>query len=332
MLRKIAARSKRFPLVKLTARMPRAYLCVTIDTECDKGPRWHVRRPLSFSATWGGVPRHLGPIFRAHGAKATYLVSPEVMRDERSVHALAKPNHEVELGTHLHSELVEPNAPVPQITAAFQRDEPNEVEQLTKLTALFKDTFGRAPRSFRAGRFGIGPRTIGALEDLGYLLDSSVTPNVGWTSSGAPGLEFFGAPTQPYHPNREEPKRRGEAKLWEIPITIHPHTLSRVPGIGAALGRTLPARWLRPTKGTSHDLVRIAKDEIKSHARTQSSQPCILNMMFHNVEIIPGTSPYADDEIQAEGILRRLYDLLGFARSNDIAVVGLADAAELCAS
>lgn len=307
--------------------MPRAYLCVTIDTECDKGPRWRVQRPLAFTATWGGIPKKLAPIFRAHSAKATYLVSPEVMRDARSVEALAKPNHDVELGTHLHCELVEANAPVPNVTAIFQRDEPREVEQLGSLTALFKTTFGFSPRSFRAGRFGIGPRTIGALEALGYLVDSSVTPNVDWTSSGAPGLEFFGAPTQPYHPSREVPKRVGEAKLWEVPVTIHPHPFARAFG----MKRVLPARWLRPTKGTSRDLVRITKDEIASHTKSGSSSPCILNMMFHNVEITPGTSPYADDDIEADGILRRLYDVLAFARSNDIAVIGLADAAELCA-
>ena len=37
-------------------------------------------------------------------------------------------------------------------------------------------TFGHAPASFRAGRFGIGPRSIGILDDLGYAVESSVTP------------------------------------------------------------------------------------------------------------------------------------------------------------
>ncbi len=320
---------------------PRAFLTVTIDTECDKGPRWRVRKPLSFEATWDGIPHRLAPIFRAHGATATYLLSPEVMRDARSVEAIANANHAMELGTHLHCELIHENAPLPDATLIFQRDEPQEAEHLALLTALFTRTFGRAPTSFRAGRFGIGPRSLGALQRLGYAVDSSVTPHVDWSGSGAPGLSFFGAPTQPYRPQLDAPEAPGDGRIIEVPVTIRAHPAARVAAaaagkFGGALSSrvrsALPARWLRPTRGTSRELVRIIEDEIAAHPGARTTAPCVLTMMFHNVEITPGASPYATDEHAADGILRRLYDVLAYARANDIAVVGLTEAARTWAA
>ena len=51
--------------------------------------------------------------------------------------------------------------------------------------------------------------------------------------------------------------------------------------------------------------------------------------MFHNVEVVPGLSPYAFDEEAARGILDRVRALLTFARRQAIAVVGLGDVPEI---
>jgi hypothetical protein len=299
--------------------MQRAYLCVSIDCECDKGPAWRTRRPLSFEGVRAGIVERLQPLFRSYGAKPTYLLSPEVIRDAESAEALSRLDGDAELGTHLHGEMAEPGAFVPEETAAFQRDYPKDVEEakLAYLTQLFRSAFGRAPASFRAGRFGIGPASIGILDALGYTVESSVTPFVDW-SEKAPGLSFVGAPTQPYHPDAREPGRRGDSRLWEVPVTILPRALQRVP----VLGKHVEARWLRPTRGTGEALVAVAKDAI---AAAGAQAPVVLNAMFHNVEVTPGTSPYAATEREARGILDRLAALLAFARSEGIAVIGLED-------
>ncbi len=307
--------------------MSRAYLCVTIDTECDKGPAWRCRRPLSFEGITNGVVQRLQPLFERFGAKPTYLLSPEVMRDEASVTIFRRIAQSCELGTHLHGELAEPGAHEPEVTAAFQRDYPPDIERLklTYLTDLFIRAFDHQPQSFRAGRFGIGPASIGILESLGYAVESSVTPHMDWTSSGAPGLAFMHAPTQPYRPDRTDPGLRGDAALLEIPITIRKRFLSGLPGIGAKI----EPRWLRPTRGTGKALVRVAEDEIAAARKEAPDRPVILNAMFHNVEIVPHLSPYADDEESARGILGRLRDLLAFAHRHAITVVGLGDVPEI---
>jgi hypothetical protein len=299
----------------------RAFLCVSIDCECDKGPAWRTRRPLRFDGVHVGIATTLQALFRRFGAKPTYLLSPELLRDAGCVERLRALDG-CELGTHLHGELAEPGAFEPDVTNAVQRDYPPEVERakLTWLTEAFRAAFGRAPQSFRAGRFGIGASTIPILDELGYAVESSVTPHVDW-SSVSPGLSFVGSPTQPYHPDPSDPGRPGAGRLLEVPVTIRPRALSRVP----LLRKRLEQRWLRPTRTGGPALVAIARDTLAAEGHRSPGRPVILNAMFHNVEVVAGASPYAATDDEARRIVDRLGALLEFARREDIPCVGLAD-------
>src|SRR5579872_3688453 len=101
--------------------LPRVFLCVTVDCECDKGPAWRTRRPLSFEGVHEGIARRLHPMLRRHGVRPTYLLSPELLREPAVVERLASLDG-CELGTHLHGELAEPGAFEPDVTDAVQRD------------------------------------------------------------------------------------------------------------------------------------------------------------------------------------------------------------------
>ena len=61
--------------------VPRVVLCVSIDCECDKGPGWRTRRPLTYEGVIVGIRERLHPLFRSFGARPTYLLSPELLRD-----------------------------------------------------------------------------------------------------------------------------------------------------------------------------------------------------------------------------------------------------------
>jgi hypothetical protein len=307
--------------------MPRAFLCVTIDTECDKGKAWRTRRPTSFDGVHSGIKDRLQPLFAEFGAKPTYLLSPEVLRDAACVEYFRALAPSCELGTHLHGEFAEPDAFEPDVTRVFQRDYPPDLERqkLTYLTDLFIRAFSQQPSSFRAGRFGIGSASIGILESLGYTVESSVTPHMDWTSAGAPGLSFEGSPTQPYHPNPDDPGRAGNSKILEVPLTIRRRLVNVLP----VIGKRIDPRWLRPTRGTAEGLVRLAEDEIADARRRAPSRPVILNAMFHNVEVVANASPYAATDDEANAIVKRLGALLDFARREAIAVVGLGDVPEI---
>jgi peptidoglycan/xylan/chitin deacetylase (PgdA/CDA1 family) len=310
--------------------VPRVFLCVSIDCECDKGPAWKTRVPLRFDGVRTGVVERIHPLVAAHRAKATYLLSPELLRDEASVDVLDALEG-CELGAHLHGEMADPGAFVPEVTRDVQRDYPPDVERakLTSLTSAFRAAFGRAPRSFRAGRFGLGANTVPILEDLGYSVESSVTPGVDWTSV-SPGLSFVGAPSQPYHPDPTDPTRPGRSRLLEVPVT----TVARVARVARAVarvpfvGRLAEPRWLRPTKTDGAGLVAIARTAVRAALKERPRAPVVLNAMLHNVEVVAGASPYAATEAGAHGILESLGTLLAWARREGIACIGLGDVAE----
>lgn len=282
---------------------------------------------MAFAGIHDGVVKRLHPLFASMGAKPTYLLSPEILRNEACVEAFRAIEKDSELGTHLHGEYAEPDAFEPDVTSAFQRDYPPAIERqkLTYLTDLFIRAFGHQPLSFRAGRFGIGSASLGILESLGYLVESSVTPHMDWSGSGAKGLSFLEAPSQPYRPDLEAPEREGAGEILEVPVTIRKRAWNRIP----VVGKRIEPRWLRPTRGTAEGLVSVAEDEIADARHRAPGRPVILNAMFHNVEITPGTSPYAADETGARAILNRLGALLAFAKRESIAVVGLGDVPEI---
>jgi hypothetical protein len=305
------------------------FLCVSIDCECDKGPAWRCQKPLAFGGIRTGIQDRLQPVFRHFHAKPTYLFSPEVLRDAACVETLTTLEGDAEFGAHLHGEFAEPGAFEPDVTSTFQRDYDPETERakLRYLTGLFRSVFGRSPLSFRAGRFGIGPLTLKFLRDLGYGVDSSVTPHMDWARAGAPGLCFRGAPTQPYWPKLSSPAVPDTAvgDIFEVPVTIRPSRLSNFP----VIGRWIEPRWLRPTRASAARLIDVAKEEIMNAQAFDIGRPTVLNCMFHNVEVVPGASPYAASEAEAKAILDRLVGLLAFAQSENIGVIGLSDVPEL---
>jgi hypothetical protein len=305
------------------------YLAVTIDTECDKGPEWLIQRPLSFRSVLNGIPNRLEPLFRRAGARATYLLSPEVMEVEECVEVFKEArDHGAELGTHLHGEFIEPFPdPLAAKTAMMQNSYPQrvEAEKLRRLTELFVNRFHYSPVSFRAGRFGIGRHSLPILDELGYLVDSSVAPYTHFKDEGGE-VSFYGAPVTPYFPHEDDFLRSGSLSILEVPVTIGDTLWSLVP---SGLLRTVPRyprawgmpyrfmrdrfrpTWLRPTWSSIADLQYL----IQKVVRETSPEPAFLVMMLHNVEVEPGCSPYAQSEPEVEDYLDRLADVLDFVSS-----------------
>lgn len=325
------------------------YLAITIDTECDKGPGWLIQRPLRFRSVVEGIPERLEPIFREFGARATYLLSPEVMQNDECVTILQEANQRgAELGTHLHGEFIEPHTVLEADTTwAMQNTYSREVEakKLENLTHLFVDRFGYSPRSFRAGRFGIGRNTLSILSKLDYWVDSSVAPFSQWADKGG-SVEFFGVPSQPYFPSNESYKLRGSLPILEVPVTTgnswydyFPQSILRLipryPRLWGGLTKRLGMRsklkvsWLRPT------FPSISFDDIRNLLLTQLNRynngNVFLVMMFHNVDIVPGCSPYAQNENDAKLFIKRLIQTLEFAQRRQIHFVTLSEIRELFA-
>ena len=287
------------------------FLIVSIDTECDKSHNWRTASPLTFRGVVEAVPQRLQPLFRDFGIRPTYLISPEVMCDPESV-ATLRAVRDAELTTHLHGDYIVPQIKTwdfaGSITDEMQWEYGPELERakLASLTEMFVQQFGYQPKTFRAGRFGASAHTGAILRDLGYILDSSVTPHICWTSrQGVKRPDYRSFPEMPYTlgPEGDIWKPRAGGKFLELPVTILPT------GAVTANSPSEPI-WFRPWYSDADTLCRVLKHVLEQPAVDGVRRPLV--MMFHNVELLAGASPYPQTEAEVQrylDMMKRVFDL-----------------------
>lgn len=263
---------------------------LTVDVEIDAGKKWRTSNPASYEGVYRGVPTLQAACDR-YGVKPVYLISPAVMVDARSVDVLGSLDTvRCELGSHLHGEYIGPEAKFAGTDFSgcdpaemqCQYDRALEFAKLTTLTERFTALFGYRPASFRAGRFGARGWTIDCLQRLGYTHDTSVTPHRNWAD-----IADFSKPGSltPYYPSTGDICVVGASSVLEVPVSI-----------------TSELQWLRPTPRFS-DLEQCVKviDWYERH-----TSPTVLCCMFHNVELVPGKSPYCATETDCQNMLQRV--------------------------
>lgn len=301
------------------------YSIITIDTECDKGAGWEVQLPIKLASVTPGIPAVLQRIFNKHGAKPTYLLSPEVIADHASAQTL-KNIKDAELGAHLHCEYVAPNPNFnTKLCEDYQAHYPYEVEfeKIKNLTQLFENRIGYRPVSFRAGRFGIGKNSLKILQELGYLIDCSVTPYTIWNYPFS-SIDFHNAPDSPYFPSEKNFLTQGEMSILEVPVTIYssyvylknqlPYSIQNNPSFFKCFSKIpgLNPLWLRPSTSSFSQMQHVVDEYIKLH---RPDRNIVLNMMFHNVEAIENASPYNKSSQDITLFLERLEKIIVYIKT-----------------
>lgn len=324
---------------------PKIFCCVTLDVEVDKDPFYRISSPPRFRNVTEAIPELLEPLFLEFGVRPTYLLSSEVIQDPDSVSILRRLRTDHELGTHGHGELLGPEINIRDFQGKplhdFICDYPPDVqkEKLTWLTELFYETFGYKPLSFRGGRFGISGQTAKILQDLGYKVDSSVTPGLFWENNSQI-VSFIHAPEQPYHPDEKDITRHGKLKILEIPVSsweawplgkkvrewlaCHPRFNRFFPEIGKKLllKVTSRIRWLRPTSFSGETLKKWTKNFIK---RNLYKKFIVINIMFHPFELVIGASPYSITPNNTYTIYANLRSILNFFFHHNVLFRKLSD-------
>jgi hypothetical protein len=204
----------------------------------------------------------------------------------------------------------------------------SQTSKLVRLKQIIRENIGVEPTAFRAGRFGIGNATLGALEQAGFRVDSSVTPLLSWREAGGPS--FLRAPLRVYRPSATDVcAPASDGKLVEVPLTIgftrfrqsHWRALAKslygpvaqrmhLPGL---VNRALDLRRviLSPETDAVPDMLAASRRIIDEGGRH-------LHMYFHSNSLVPGLTPFVRttkdrDEIYA--IIERYFDgLSAFAR------------------
>ena len=291
-------------------------LLVTIDTEEEFD--WSTFSSEAVSVT---NLRHLvraQRIFDRHGVVPTYLVdypvvaAPEAARPLREILADGR----CEIGAHLHPWVTPPIEEEVCTRNSFACNLPPDLERrkLETLTTAIEEAFGVRPLTYRAGRYGIGPRTLPHLAGLGYRIDCSVVPWHDYGPKGGP--DFTGIPASPYWVGDEPP-------LLEIPFSV---------GIVGRLARW--AGWLYPRISTPAarrakltaicatfgllDRIRltpegITLDEAKRLTRALAAGGHkLFQISYHSPSLEPGFTPYVRNRADLATFLSWLDGYLDF--------------------
>jgi hypothetical protein len=298
-------------------------LCVTVDTEEEfdwSGPFSRANRSVGHVAR---LPR-LQQIFERYGVRPTYLVDHPVVTTEESARVLDGflQRGACEVGAHLHPWVNPPlveecnprNSYLSNLPLSLQQD------KLAELTAVIERTFGVAPTSFRAGRYGIDFALVPALRQLGYRVDTSVRAYVSFEQDGGPSFEQVGP--EPFWLADGEPGDAAPTVL-EVPAStgftrqptawwaaVHrrlarrPWNRLRLIGVLWHLG-IARKNWLSPEGTDVADLVRVVR------TLCREGQP-VLNLSLHSPSVEPGHTRFVRSEADLERLLGVLEGVLEF--------------------
>lgn len=296
------------------------HLLVGIDTEGDNQWDAAARLDQRFENIYA-LPR-LHALFARHGVRPTYVITYPVAQDPRSAEVLRslQDGGDCEIGAHHHAWETPPctEADVRRHPYASTLPRAQFEQQLEHLTRAITDAVGRAPRSYRSGRFGFSADHVAALERLGYEVESSVAPL--FYEAHKNGPEFVEAPLTPYFLAYDSAVKPGSSHVLEIPVSAalnrrlpkalqyayarapRPYTTKRV----LRALRLLRMRWLRPSYSSVEDMIGLARDLAKW-------QEPVLNLLFHSSEAIVGGSPYNRTQAELDAFFERLDRFLAFA-------------------
>jgi len=315
-------------------------LFITIDTEEDTWNKYSFdHNPVE------NVSRLpiIQDIFDRYGAMPTYLVNWPVVADNNARHILAEilAKGRCEIGTHCHPWNTPPfeekiNTYNSQICNLPYELIIKKIETLHK--AIVKH-FKITPVCFRAGRWGFGSEVARSIHNLGYRVDTSITPFVDWTNDW--GHDFSEASTYTYWFDPDDILREKEGGcLLEVPPTIgfyqknfklcnsvrkwilkKPLSRYHVLGILDRL-RILNFRWLSPEFSSGSDMIRLSKTFIQSGHD-------FLNLTFHSTSLLPGKSPFIHNQKQLETFFYDVEMFLEFAVNRGMTFLPLCKAVEV---
>ncbi len=297
--------------------LPPAVL-VGVDTEADDQWSAEGRRRLAVRNA-ERLPA-LQALCDGFGVRPSYLVTHEMAAKKESADVLRGlfRGGRCEIGAHLHPWTSPPFRPEDAAGHTYPHNLPADLldRQLRELTALIEQELGERPTTYRAGRNGFNGASLPVLERLGFTVDTSVDPLFNERRKG--GMVFAGAPVVPYHPDYHDVRRRGAAKILEVPISAATSPalpkavealyarLRPIPWRGALRRLGLKAVWLRPSYAALPDMLAFAS------RLAAAGVPCF-NVIFHSSELLPGGSPYTPDEASVSRFLddlKRLFEHL----------------------
>lgn len=270
---------------------------VTVDTE----EEFDWLRPLQASGhTLDSVPQlaTFQAFCERHGICPVYLVDYPIATSPVAAEILRGPvmAGRAEIGVQLHAWVNPPHEEEVTPRNSFAGNLPPDLEaaKFRLLRDTIERAFGRAPRIYRAGRYGVGPHTAPLLHDQGIAIDTSVRARFDYSASG--GVNFRDMPVRPWWIDRP-------GGLMELPLTtVYWGALKR---IGHWLYPLLwRAPWLRGILARIGLLERIPLtpegvsriEVLRGIAMAVQEGLPVLVFSFHSPSLQAGHTPYVRTE------------------------------------
>ena len=139
-------------------------------------------------------------------------------------------------------------------------------------------------------------------------------------------VDFRSAPNQPYFVDKHILRPEPAGPLLQVPVTIARKKLSAIEYLKyVKRNKRIPYKgsqpyWLRPVFSSTDDYRNIIQDVDEMNNYKQFT---VYNMMFHNVEVMPGLSPYTLTAADCRKYLESLEWLFTYCNDHDIQSVAL---------
>jgi hypothetical protein len=306
------------------------YFTITIDTEEDNWGEYDL--PSYSVENIHRIPR-LQAIFDHRGVRPTYLISYPVATSTLAIEMLAQYREEgrCEIGAHPHPWNTPPFEEERTASNSFISYLPVDLQyrKLKTLHETIARNFGAAPRSYRSGRWGFSDDIARHLIQLGYLVDTSLSPATDWREYGGP--DYSDRRLDPFVYVMPAENGFAGGTLLEVPATVgfvQPQEAlaraywairRRVPAgdkLLAALSRmrVLNHVSLSPELHDAEQMIRLVS-ALKARGTT------VINMFFHSPSLLEGCSPFVRTAAAADDFLERIDQFLVFAQSAGLRAV-----------
>lgn len=256
--------------------------------------------------------------FADRGVGLACMIDHPVATDPAAVAILARvlEDGRSSIGAQLHPWVNPPftEAVTPANSYAGNLPPALEAAKIEALTDAIAAAFGRAPTAYRAGRYGIGPRTLSLLAARGYRIDSSIRARYDYRRDGGPDFGAIGNAAF---------RRDG---LVELPFgSVYTGLLRRSGAVLHRAAARLPhGRGLLARSGLLQRVSLTPEDMPLAEALAAIDTAVgegerLLVLSFHSPSLAPGHTPYVRDAADLaafhrwwEAVLNRL-DRLGVA-------------------
>lgn len=290
-------------------------LIVVIDTE----EEFDWNKPVDRSSTSVASMQYINrvqDIFDEYGIKPCYVIDYPIASQREGYQQLVEifKDKRCEIGAHLHPWVTPPEIEdlKPINTYPGNLEKSLEHEKLKNLTEVIQQKFDFQPTIYKAGRYGFGANTEVILKQLGYQIDLSYCPSFNHGLDGGP--DYSDAHAEPFWFDDDK-------KLFEIPLSAsfvgiagraskglfnlaQNYKKIKLPGILSRLG-VVDRLVLSPEGYTHEEHVKITRFLYHKGVRT-------FTWSFHSPTVMPGTTPYVNNEHDVERFLDSFHQYFDF--------------------